>query len=130
MAEAGTNTAPATLSGPYGPLSPPGPSPCLRREVPPGSPTDPEGRIPAVPGRGTDGGDEPLLSAGAADGLTVDGKPLVGHVRLAADHGRISDARAAHGRATARRHEDVEATAYDPAERRPGASGRTRTGAS
>lgn len=57
----------------------------------------PEGRIPAVPGQWREDGDELVLSAGAEDGLTVDGKPLTGDVRLRPDQGPIDDARVALG---------------------------------
>ncbi|WP_418956229.1 DUF1684 domain-containing protein [Streptomyces tritici] len=53
----------------------------------------PEGRIPAVPGEWRAEGDEVLLTAGAEDGVTVDGAPLMGSVRLTADHGPIPDSR-------------------------------------
>ncbi|MFD3535550.1 DUF1684 domain-containing protein [Streptomyces sp. NPDC058664] len=53
----------------------------------------PEGRIPAVPGEWREDGDEVLLSAGAEDAVTVDGKPLIGTVRLTADHGPIHESR-------------------------------------
>ncbi|MFH9725000.1 DUF1684 domain-containing protein [Streptomyces sp. NPDC017254] len=53
----------------------------------------PEGRIPAVPGEWREDGDEVLLSAAAEDGVTVDGKPFAGTVRLAADHGPIHESR-------------------------------------
>ncbi|MFD7964465.1 DUF1684 domain-containing protein [Streptomyces zaomyceticus] len=53
----------------------------------------PEGRIPAVPGEWREDGDEILLSARAEDGVTVDGKPLTGTVRLTADHGPIHESR-------------------------------------
>lgn len=54
----------------------------------------PEGRIPAVPGRWRDEGDEVVLTAGAEDAVTVDGKPLIGSVRLTADHPPIHESRA------------------------------------
>ncbi|MFD3944108.1 DUF1684 domain-containing protein [Streptomyces sp. NPDC058579] len=54
----------------------------------------PEGRIPAVPGRWRDEGDEVVLTAGAEDAVTVDGKPLIGSVRLTADHTPIHESRA------------------------------------
>ena len=54
----------------------------------------PEGRIPAVPGEWRADGDEVVLSAGAEDAVTVDGKPLIGTVRLTADHGPIHESRA------------------------------------
>ncbi|WP_406860014.1 DUF1684 domain-containing protein [Streptomyces sp. HUAS MG47] len=53
----------------------------------------PEGRIPAVPGEWRAEGDEVVLSAGAEDAITVDGAPLIGTVRLTADHGPIPESR-------------------------------------
>ncbi|MGW1074546.1 DUF1684 domain-containing protein [Streptomyces sp. NPDC002537] len=58
----------------------------------------PEGRIPAVPGHWTaspDGGSV-LLTASPADGLTVDGRPAEGGIRLTADS-EPGTARIAHG---------------------------------
>ncbi|MGC5346553.1 DUF1684 domain-containing protein [Streptomyces sp. DT171] len=57
----------------------------------------PDGRIPAVPGRWREDGDEVVLTATAEDGLTADGKPLTGEIRLTADHGPIDVSRIAHG---------------------------------
>lgn len=54
-------------------------------------------RIPAVPGIWTEDGDDVVLTATAEDGLTVDGKPLTGRIRLTADHGPIPESRVAHG---------------------------------
>lgn len=56
----------------------------------------PHGRLPGAPGRWAADGDAVLLSAGAADGLTVDGRPFDGEVRLTADPGPDA-ARVAHG---------------------------------
>ncbi|MCZ0979133.1 DUF1684 domain-containing protein [Streptomyces diastatochromogenes] len=53
----------------------------------------PEGRLPAVPGTWREDGDEVVLTADAEDGLTVDGKPFAGTVRLAADHAPIHESR-------------------------------------
>ena len=53
----------------------------------------PEGRIPAVPGEWREDGDEVVLTAGGEDAITVDGKPLIGTVRLTADHGPIPESR-------------------------------------
>ncbi|MFF0475815.1 DUF1684 domain-containing protein [Streptomyces sp. NPDC004284] len=53
----------------------------------------PEGRIPAVPGEWREDGDEVVLTAGAGDGITVDGKPFAGTVRLTADHAPIHESR-------------------------------------
>ncbi|MER6997322.1 DUF1684 domain-containing protein [Streptomyces sp. NPDC000410] len=95
----------------------------------------PEGRIPAVPGEWREDGDEVVLSATAADGLTVDGQPLTGGIRLTADHSPVHESRVAHGerrlvvmrreglwavrdfdpRSAARRaFRGIEATPYDP----------------
>ncbi|MGW4233326.1 DUF1684 domain-containing protein [Streptomyces sp. NPDC004980] len=57
----------------------------------------PDGRIPAVPGQWRTDGDEVVLTAASDDGLTVDGKPLVGEVRLTADRGPIDASRVARG---------------------------------
>ncbi|WP_328909330.1 DUF1684 domain-containing protein [Streptomyces sp. NBC_00234] len=57
----------------------------------------PEGRIPAVPGQWREDGDSVLLTAAPEDGLSVDGKPLTGEIRLAADRGPIDEARVTHG---------------------------------
>ncbi|MET9651676.1 DUF1684 domain-containing protein [Streptomyces sp. NPDC006460] len=53
----------------------------------------PEGRIPAVPGRWREEGDEVLLTADAEDAITIDGKPLIGSVRVTADHAPIHESR-------------------------------------
>ena len=45
----------------------------------------PDGRLPELPGEWREDGDEVVLTAEAADGLTVDGKPFAGTVRLTAD---------------------------------------------
>lgn len=78
----------ATVSAPYGPLSLTG-THWLSDH--------PEGRIPAVPGQWQEDGDEVVLTAAAEDGLTVDGKPFTGEVRLTADRGAIETSRVAHG---------------------------------
>ncbi|MFJ8887281.1 DUF1684 domain-containing protein [Streptomyces sp. NPDC102402] len=57
----------------------------------------PEGRIPAVPGLWREQGDEVLLTAAPEDGLTVDGKPFTGEIRLGADRGPIDASRVSHG---------------------------------
>ncbi|WP_299537573.1 DUF1684 domain-containing protein [uncultured Streptomyces sp.] len=101
----------------------------------------PEGRIPAVPGQWREEGDAVVLTAAAEDGLTVDGKPLTGEIRLTADTGPIDDARVAHGErrlfvlrreglwavrdfdpaSPARRaFRTIDATPYDPAWTLPG----------
>ncbi|MDQ0797205.1 DUF1684 domain-containing protein [Streptomyces sp. B1I3] len=57
----------------------------------------PEGRIPAVPGLWREEDDHLVLTAGAEDGLTVDGRLLDGDVRLTADRGPIDASRVARG---------------------------------
>ncbi|MFF9349789.1 DUF1684 domain-containing protein [Streptomyces sp. NPDC014734] len=57
----------------------------------------PDGRVPGVPGRWREDGDEVVLDADAEDGPTVDGRPLAGRVRLTADRGPIEASRVAHG---------------------------------
>ncbi|WP_069172323.1 DUF1684 domain-containing protein [Streptomyces griseus] len=57
----------------------------------------PDGRLPAVPGLWSEGDDEVVLTATAEDGLTVDGEPLDGDVRLTADRGPIGASRVALG---------------------------------
>ncbi|MER7809199.1 DUF1684 domain-containing protein [Streptomyces sp900116325] len=78
----------ATVSAPYGPLSLTG-THWLSDH--------PEGRIPAVPGQWREDGDELVLTAAPEDGLTVDGEPFTGEVRLTADRGAIEASRVAHG---------------------------------
>ncbi|MEU4498092.1 DUF1684 domain-containing protein [Streptomyces sp. NPDC023998] len=78
----------AAVSAPYGPLSLTGTH---------WLPDYPEGRIPAVPGQWHEDGDEVVLTAAPEDGLSVDGHPLTGEVRLTADHGPTPDSRIAHG---------------------------------
>ncbi|MEV8306422.1 DUF1684 domain-containing protein [Streptomyces flavidovirens] len=73
-----------TVSAPYGPLSLTG-THWLSDY--------PEGRIPDVPGQWTADGDEVVLTASPEDGITVDGEPLTGEVRLTADTGRIPESR-------------------------------------
>ncbi|MFI5858317.1 DUF1684 domain-containing protein [Streptomyces parvulus] len=73
----------ATVSAPYGPLALTGTH----------WPADhPAGQLPDIPGRWTADGDAVLLTATAADGLTVDGR-----VRLTADPGPAGEARVALG---------------------------------
>ncbi|MFH8801777.1 DUF1684 domain-containing protein [Streptomyces sp. NPDC017936] len=95
----------------------------------------PEGRLPDVPGTWVAEGETVVLRAAGADGLTVDGRPFDGEVRLGADQGPAGAARVAHGGrrlvvlvregawavrvfdpdAEARsRFRGIEATAYDP----------------
>ncbi|NGO78760.1 DUF1684 domain-containing protein [Streptomyces sp. YC504] len=47
----------------------------------------PEGQLPAIPGQWAEDGDEVVLRAVAEDGLTLDGDPFGGEVRLGADSG-------------------------------------------
>ncbi|MFF0792468.1 DUF1684 domain-containing protein [Streptomyces spiralis] len=77
-----------TVSAPYGPLALTGTywfEDC------------PDGRLPDIPGIWTPDGDAVVLAAGGGDGLTVDGRPLAGEVRLGADTGPVADARVALG---------------------------------
>ncbi|MFG2146722.1 DUF1684 domain-containing protein [Streptomyces sp. NPDC048696] len=78
----------ATVSAPYGPLALTG-THWLADAV--------EGRIPAVPGRWREDGDEVVLTAGAEDGITLDGQEFTGEVRLTADHAPIGQSRLAQG---------------------------------
>ncbi|GAA3369530.1 DUF1684 domain-containing protein [Streptomyces sannanensis] len=55
------------------------------------------GRIAAIPGHWTEDGDEVVLTATAEDGLTLDGEPFTGQVRLGADHTPVGESRLAHG---------------------------------
>ncbi|MEV7286411.1 DUF1684 domain-containing protein [Streptomyces sp. NPDC093252] len=57
----------------------------------------PDGRIPATPGVWAAEGDAVVLTAAPDDGLTLDGEPFAGRVRLAADQGPAGAARVAHG---------------------------------
>ncbi|MBT2387032.1 DUF1684 domain-containing protein [Streptomyces sp. ISL-11] len=75
------------VSAPYGPLSLTGTFWLSDHQ---------DGRIPAVPGEWAEEGGTVLLTATAADGLTVDGRPAEGAYRLTADSGP-SAARVAHG---------------------------------
>ena len=73
-----------TVSGPYGPLALTG-THWLEDH--------PDGQLPDIPGVWVVDGDAVVLTATAADGLTVDGKPFTGSVRLGADTGPVSAAR-------------------------------------
>ncbi|WP_055535246.1 DUF1684 domain-containing protein [Streptomyces graminilatus] len=73
-----------TVSAPYGPLALAG-THWLE--------DFPDGGLPAVPGRWTADGDAVVLAAGATDGLTLDGEPFAGEVRLTADAGPAGAAR-------------------------------------
>ncbi|MFF4506092.1 DUF1684 domain-containing protein [Streptomyces sp. NPDC001401] len=77
-----------TVSAPYGPLALTGTH---------WFEDHPEGRLPDIPGIWTADGEGVVLTAVAADGLTVDGQPLDGAVRLTADSGAVDAARVAHG---------------------------------
>ncbi|MFD7227111.1 DUF1684 domain-containing protein [Streptomyces sp. NPDC059881] len=78
----------ASVSAPYGPLSLSG-THWLSDH--------PEGRLPVIPGRWREDGDEVVLTAAAEDGLVVDGKPLTGDVRLTADNAPVGESRVSHG---------------------------------
>ncbi|CAL9617700.1 hypothetical protein SUDANB145_05764 [Streptomyces sp. enrichment culture] len=78
----------AAVSAPYGPLALTGTY---------WLPDHSDGRLPGVPGRWTADAGGVLLTAGAADGLTVDGRPLDGEARLTADAGPVDAARVALG---------------------------------
>ncbi|MEU9470905.1 DUF1684 domain-containing protein [Streptomyces avermitilis] len=131
-----------TVSAPYGPLALTG-THWLEDY--------PEGRLPDIPGRWVPDGDASVLTAVAEDGLTVDGEPFTGAIRLAADLGPVTAARVAHGErrlvvlvregiwgvrdfdpaSPARRaFKGIEATSYDPRWSVPGrftAYGENRT---
>ncbi|MEV6484534.1 DUF1684 domain-containing protein [Streptomyces sp. NPDC051576] len=53
----------------------------------------PDGRLPAIPGVWTLDGDAVVLTASAADGLSLDGEPFTGTVRLGVDTGQVGAAR-------------------------------------
>ncbi|MEV0242506.1 DUF1684 domain-containing protein [Streptomyces sp. NPDC050674] len=78
----------ASVSAPYGPLALTG-THWLEDY--------PEGRLPDIPGSWRAEGDAVVLTASEADGLTVDGQPFGGEVRLAADPGPAGAARVAYG---------------------------------
>ncbi|MFD7708982.1 DUF1684 domain-containing protein [Streptomyces sp. NPDC059785] len=65
-----------TVSAPYGPLSLTG-THWLEDY--------PEGRLPDIPGHWAATADAVVLTAGESDGLTLDGEPFSGGIRLAAD---------------------------------------------
>ncbi|MDX3850603.1 DUF1684 domain-containing protein [Streptomyces sp. AK02-01A] len=77
-----------TVSAPYGPLSLTG-THWLGDH--------PEGHLPAVPGVWREDGDEVVLTAAAEDGLTADGRPLAGRIRLTADRPPNAESRIAAG---------------------------------
>ncbi|MFE3140172.1 DUF1684 domain-containing protein [Streptomyces scopuliridis] len=118
----------ATVSAPYGPLSLTGTHWLADY---------PEGHLPDVPGvwRADENGDEVVLTAAAGDGLTADGRPLGGEIRLTADSGPFEESRIAAGErrlvvlrreglwavrsfdpdsAARRTFRGIEATPYDP----------------
>ncbi|MFI9829897.1 DUF1684 domain-containing protein [Streptomyces sp. NPDC051913] len=70
-----------SVSAPYGPLSLTG-TYWLEDH--------PDGRLPGIPGSWRIDGDAVLLTADEADGLTLDGRPLSGETRLAADGGHLT----------------------------------------
>jgi uncharacterized protein (DUF1684 family) len=95
----------------------------------------PDGRLPGTPGSWSVEGDTVLLAAADGDGLTLDGQPFAGAVRLTADPGPAAAARVAHGErrlvvlvregvwgvrdfdpgsAARRAFRGIEATPYDP----------------
>lgn len=78
----------ATVSAPYGPLALIG-THWLEDY--------PDGRLPDIPGSWRADGDAVVLTATEADGLTVDGQPFGGEVRIAADPGPANAARVAYG---------------------------------
>ncbi|GGS71348.1 DUF1684 domain-containing protein [Streptomyces cinerochromogenes] len=57
----------------------------------------PEGRLPDIPGNWVADGGGVVLTAAEADGLTVDGRPFTGEVRLSADRGPEAGSRVALG---------------------------------
>ncbi|WP_030381224.1 MULTISPECIES: DUF1684 domain-containing protein [unclassified Streptomyces] len=115
-----------TVSAPYGPLALTGTH---------WIEDFPDGRIPDTPGHWSAEEDAVVLTARAEDGLSVDGEPFTGRIRLVADPGPAEAARVAHGErrlvvlvredgwalrvydpaAPARREfRGIEATPYDP----------------
>ncbi|MEU3188465.1 DUF1684 domain-containing protein [Streptomyces sp. NPDC006923] len=95
----------------------------------------PEGRLPGIPGVWREDGDEVVLTAAAEDGLTADGHPLSGEIRLTADRPPNAESRIAAGErrlvvvrregqwavrdfdpdsAARRAFLGIDATAYDP----------------
>ncbi|GLF96164.1 DUF1684 domain-containing protein [Streptomyces yaizuensis] len=77
-----------TLTAPYGPLSLTGTHWLADH---------PGGRIEGIPGEWREDGDEVVLTAAAGDGLTLDGTPVDGAVRLTAHHGPVPQSPLAHG---------------------------------
>ncbi|WP_255249585.1 DUF1684 domain-containing protein [Streptomyces albidoflavus] len=98
----------ASLTAPYGPLSVTGVH---------WLDDFPEGRLPAIPGRWQPSGDRLAVTATAADGLLLDGRPLEGTARLGAGQGPPGDARAGqdgHRFAVLRREGPWAVRAHDP----------------
>ncbi|MFE0105403.1 DUF1684 domain-containing protein [Streptomyces sp. NPDC059009] len=79
-----------TVAAPYGPLALTG-THWLSDHA--------DGHLPNLPGRWRESADGTgvVLTASAADGLTLDGKPLDGEARLGVDTGAVADARLALG---------------------------------
>ncbi|WP_051864946.1 DUF1684 domain-containing protein [Streptomyces griseus] len=77
-----------SVAGPYGPLS------LLGTHW---IEDHPEGRLPDTPGTWVADGAAVTLTATAADGLSVDGRPLEGTVRIGPDQGLVESARVAFG---------------------------------
>ncbi|MGW2226213.1 DUF1684 domain-containing protein [Streptomyces formicae] len=84
-----------SVSAPYGPLSLKGTHWLADH---------PEGKLPDLPGRWAETPDAVVLTvgpddggAGPGDGLTLDGQPVTGEVRLTADSGPVAEARVAYG---------------------------------
>ncbi|MFF3752806.1 DUF1684 domain-containing protein [Streptomyces sp. NPDC002018] len=78
----------ATVTAPYGPLSLTGTHWLADH---------PGGRLPGLPGHWREDGDQVVLTAVDGDGLTADGRPLTGELRLAADSGPFEASRIAAG---------------------------------
>ncbi|MEU9168109.1 DUF1684 domain-containing protein [Streptomyces sp. NPDC048420] len=115
-----------TVSGPYGPLALTGTY---------WLDDHPDGRFPGLPGIWTPADGAVVLTAAETDGLTVDGQPFAGEVRLAADLGPTEASRVAYSErrlvvlvregvwgvrdfdpasAARRAFRGIDATAYDP----------------
>ncbi|MFI2201048.1 DUF1684 domain-containing protein [Streptomyces sp. NPDC020192] len=77
-----------TVSAPYGPLA---------LTATHWAEDYPDGRLPDIPGVWVAEADGVVLTAADGDGLTVDGLPFVGEVRLAADLGAEAESRVAVG---------------------------------
>ncbi|MFD5078199.1 DUF1684 domain-containing protein [Streptomyces sp. NPDC058371] len=57
----------------------------------------PDGRLPDIPGQWAAETDAVVLTAGESEGLTLDGQPFSGEIRLVADSGPVTGARVGHG---------------------------------